>query len=78
VDLGAAGGPERGRQPATGGRPLRGLALLAPLLCVFGVFSILATAFWVWMLIDALQKEPTTNDQILWFLVLFFLHLLGR
>jgi hypothetical protein len=29
------------------------------------------------MLIDALTKEPTTNDKLLWFLVIFFLGILG-
>lgn len=53
-----------------------GLAPLA-LFCVFGVFGLLATAFWVWMLVDALTNEPTTNDKILWLLVLVFLQVLG-
>jgi hypothetical protein len=29
------------------------------------------------MLIDALVNEPTPNDKILWFLVIFFLHIVG-
>ena len=41
------------------------------------VLAIVATIFWAWMLIDALTNEPTTNDKILWFLVIFFLHFLG-
>jgi hypothetical protein len=36
-----------------------------------------ASIFWIWMLIDALMNEPTTNDKILWFLVIFFLHFIG-
>src|SRR5262245_13258234 len=47
------------------------------LMCVFWVLGILATIFWLWMLIDALMHEPTTNEKILWFLVIFFLHILG-
>ena len=38
---------------------------------------IAASMFWMWMLIDALVNEPTPNDRILWFLVIFFLHFLG-
>ena len=38
---------------------------------------LVARLFWLWMLIDALMNEPTTNEKILWFLVIFFLHLLG-
>ncbi len=41
------------------------------------VLGIAATVFWLWMLIDALVNEPTTNDKILWFLVIFFLHIIG-
>ena len=41
------------------------------------VLAIAASVFWIWMLIDALVNEPTTNDKILWFLVIFFLHFIG-
>ena len=47
------------------------------LVIVFWVIGIAATIFWLWMLIDALTNEPTTNDKILWFLVIFFLHFIG-
>ena len=46
-------------------------------MCIFWGLAILASLFWLWMLIDALMNEPTTNEKILWFLVIFFLHLLG-
>jgi len=58
-----------------GGGDLLGGAL--GLMCVFWVLAIAASVFWLWMLIDALMHEPTTNEKILWFLVIFFLHLLG-
>ena len=32
---------------------------------------------WLWMLVDALTNEPDTNQKILWFLVIFFLHFIG-
>ena len=41
------------------------------------VIGIAATIFWVWMLIDALVNVRETNEKILWFLVIFFLHVLG-
>ena len=47
------------------------------LMCVIWALVIVASIFWLWMLIDALLNEPTTNEKILWFLVIFFLHLLG-
>lgn len=44
----------------------------------FFFIGILGTIFWIWMLIDCLTKEPSEgNDKIVWFLVIFFLHLLG-
>ena len=47
------------------------------LMCIFWVIGIIATIFWLWMLIDAIISEPTTNEKILWFLVIFFLHIIG-
>ena len=41
------------------------------------MIGIAATIFWLWASIDALTHEPTTNDKILWFLVIFFLHFIG-
>lgn len=58
-----------------GGGDLLGGAL--GLVCVFWVLAIVASLFWLWMLIDALVNEPTTNEKILWFLVIFFLHIVG-
>ena len=50
---------------------------LFSLLCFFWVLAIAASIFWIWMLVDALVNELTTNDKILWFLVIFFLHFIG-
>jgi hypothetical protein len=50
---------------------------LGAFMVVIWMLVILATVFWIWMLIDALVNEPTTDDKILWFLVIFFLHILG-
>ena len=46
-------------------------------MCALWALGIAATVFWLWMLIDALVNEPTTNEKILWFLVIFFLHFIG-
>ena len=43
----------------------------------FVILVIIASVFWLWMLISALVNEPTSNDKILWFLVIFFLHFIG-
>ena len=47
------------------------------LMCVFWIIALAASIFWIWMLVDALIHEPTTNDKLLWFLVIFFLHFIG-
>jgi hypothetical protein len=44
---------------------------------VFWILSVIATIFWVWMLIDALVNERTTEEKLLWFLVIFLLHFIG-
>ncbi len=44
---------------------------------VIWLLVILASIFWIWMLVDALINEPTTEQKILWFLVIFFLHIIG-
>ena len=50
---------------------------LLSLVCVFWFVGIALTVFWLWVLIDALVNERTTNEKILWFLVIFFLHFVG-
>jgi Phospholipase_D-nuclease N-terminal len=44
---------------------------------VLWILAIVATVFWVWMLIDALVNERTTEEKLLWFLVVFLLHFIG-
>lgn len=44
---------------------------------VFWILGIAATIFWVWMLIDVLVSRRETDEKILWFLVVFFLHFIG-
>ena len=42
------------------------------------VFSIAATAFWIWMLVDCLtQMDSQGNDKIIWALVILFANFLG-
>jgi hypothetical protein len=50
---------------------------MAAFMIVFWILAIITSVFWLWMLIDALVYEPTTEGKILWFLVVFFLHFLG-
>jgi sterol desaturase/sphingolipid hydroxylase (fatty acid hydroxylase superfamily) len=40
--------------------------------------SVLATAFWVWMIIDCANNEPSEgNDKIAWILVIILAGFLG-
>ncbi len=43
---------------------------------IFGGFIALALGvFWLWMLVDCLAEQR--EDKLVWFLVIFFLNLLG-
>jgi hypothetical protein len=43
----------------------------------FWILAILATIFWLWMLIDALVNERRTEEKLLWFLVIVLLNVIG-
>jgi hypothetical protein len=47
------------------------------LMIVFLLIALAATVFWVWMLVDCLSSPMPNEEKILWFLVIFFLHLIG-
>jgi hypothetical protein len=44
---------------------------------VFWLIALAATVFWVWMMVDVLTSNRDANEKILWFLVIFFLHVIG-
>jgi hypothetical protein len=50
---------------------------MAGLMIVFVILAIIASIFWLWMLIDALTSNMDPMEKVLWFLVIFFLHLIG-
>ena len=44
----------------------------------FFLIGILATIFWIWMLIDCATKEPSQgNDKIVWIVIIALTHLIG-
>ncbi|MBK8171601.1 MAG: PLDc_N domain-containing protein [Sandaracinaceae bacterium] len=44
----------------------------------FALGALLATVFWIWMLVECLTKEPDTGDtKLIWALVIIFTHGLG-
>jgi len=56
-------------------------AFFAPMALLFGCGGIVVLgllAFWIWMLVDCITKEPDTgNNKIIWVLVIIFTHWLG-
>jgi hypothetical protein len=44
---------------------------------ILGIIVLLASIFWIWMIIDVLTSNMETGEKVLWFLVVFLLHLLG-
>jgi hypothetical protein len=47
------------------------------LFVVFLIVALVASIFWIWMLIDCLTSNLPTGEKVLWALVILFLHLLG-
>ena len=48
-------------------------------ICVIGsLFSLVATAFWIWMLVEASTRETDeSGDRLMWTLVIVFTHWIG-
>ena len=48
------------------------------LMCSIGIIAILGSIFWVWMIVDCANNEPTgSNDKIVWLLVIILVHFVG-
>jgi hypothetical protein len=54
-------------------------ALITLFLVLFvGTIGLLITAFWIWMIVDAIQNKGLTDgEKICWVLAVVFLHILG-
>jgi sterol desaturase/sphingolipid hydroxylase (fatty acid hydroxylase superfamily) len=45
---------------------------------LIALVGVAGTAFWIWMLIDCVTKEPSEgNDKLIWILVVVLTHLFG-
>jgi hypothetical protein len=44
---------------------------------LFLIIALLLSIFWIWMLIDCLTSSMPSTEKLIWFLVIFFLHILG-
>lgn len=53
-----------------------GLFELLLMVVVFGM-GVLGTIFWIWMLVDCATREPSTNDKIVWVLIIALTHWVG-
>ena len=43
-----------------------------------GIIGLLVCAFWVWMIVDAIQNKGLTDgEKVCWVLAVVFLHILG-
>jgi hypothetical protein len=46
--------------------------------CLIAGLGVALFAFWIWMLIDCIQNEPSEgNDKIVWLLVILLLQWIG-
>ncbi|GCF09859.1 PLD nuclease N-terminal domain-containing protein [Dictyobacter arantiisoli] len=55
-----------------------GMGIFLGFYCLFGIVAILATVFWIWMLIDCIKNEPSdSNDKIVWIIIIVFTHVIG-
>ncbi|HEX9406736.1 MAG TPA: PLDc N-terminal domain-containing protein [Thermoanaerobaculia bacterium] len=41
------------------------------------VLFIAGSIFWIWMLIVAATKERSTQDKLLWVIIIIFTHIIG-
>jgi hypothetical protein len=51
--------------------------LFAGAMGVAVIIILILSIFWIWMLIDCLVSTLPPGEKILWFLVIFFLHIIG-
>jgi hypothetical protein len=59
---------------ADGGALIAGLGVTV---MIFIIIGIVLSIFWIWMLIDCLMSNLPSTEKLIWFLVVFFLHILG-
>ena len=47
------------------------------LFCCWWPIGLLLEAFWIWMIVDCMLKEPDGSDKIAWVLLFIFTNVLG-
>lgn len=54
------------------------LGIFGSIFIVLMIIALLATIFWIYMLVDCLKRKfKKDTDKVLWALVIFFLHFVG-
>jgi Phospholipase_D-nuclease N-terminal len=53
------------------------MEMLLLLYLLMMIAFLLATVFWVWMIVDCAQNEPPGNDKIVWIIIIVFTHWIG-
>jgi prolipoprotein diacylglyceryltransferase len=55
-----------------------GIIAIFAMVLFFIILPILATVFWVWMIIDCAQRKfKNKNDKTVWILIIIFTNVLG-
>ena len=52
-------------------------AIFAGAFGIFRIIALLASIFWIWMLVDRLTSKLAGNEKLVWVLVILFTHLLA-
>ena len=51
---------------------------MGAIVILFWIIGLLATVFWIWMLIDCLTSNLPTTEKLIWAIVIVFTHIVGR
>jgi hypothetical protein len=50
---------------------------MGAIMILFWIIGLLATVFWIWMLIDCLTSSLPTTEKLIWAIVIVFTHIVG-
>jgi hypothetical protein len=45
--------------------------------CLFGLIALLGTIFWIWTIVDCALSEPSSDEKIMWLLIVILTHFIG-
>lgn len=50
---------------------------MGAIVILFWIIGLIATVFWIWMLIDCLTSNLPTTEKLIWAIVIVFTHIVG-